>query len=113
MWRVQWVVMTDTVTPENTTAPDPDSFVDAEIVPVADDAAEVLIRDRILNRGVCIHKAILSQNYVCGKTTCEIIERCTPPQSNSGDNWGRCDARCSARPARPRTCRTSPTRTSK
>lgn len=44
MRRVQWPFMTDTVTPENTantTAPTTERFIDAEIVPVVDDAAEL------------------------------------------------------------------------
>lgn len=53
MRRVQWPFMTDTVTPENTantTAPAPDNFVDAEIVPMVDEAAEMEtdIRQRVL-----------------------------------------------------------------
>jgi hypothetical protein len=39
MRRVQWLFMTDTVTPENT-APAPDSVIDAEIVPVVYEAAD-------------------------------------------------------------------------
>lgn len=59
MWRVQWVFMTDTVTPENTTAPDPDSFVDAEIVPVADNAAAADVGLR--RRAVAVREALERQ----------------------------------------------------
>lgn len=62
MWRVQWPFMTDTVTPENTAntaAPAPDSFIDAEIVPVVDDAAEV--ESDIRRRALAIREALERQ----------------------------------------------------
>lgn len=62
MWRVQWPFMTDTVTPENTAntaAPAPDSFIDAEIVPVVDDAAEV--EADIRRRALAIRAALERQ----------------------------------------------------
>lgn len=40
MRRVQWPSMTDTVTPENTANTATESFIDAEIVPVVDEATE-------------------------------------------------------------------------
>lgn len=51
--------MTDTVTPENTTAPAPDSFIDAEIVPVVDEAAEV--EADIRRRAVALRAALERQ----------------------------------------------------
>lgn len=62
MWRVQWPFMTDTVTPENTAntaAPAPDSFIDAQIVPVVDDAAEV--ESDIRRRALAIREALERQ----------------------------------------------------
>ncbi|MGK2866304.1 MAG: hypothetical protein ACSLFA_06615, partial [Mycobacterium sp.] len=54
--------MTDTVTPENTaniTTPAPDSFIDAEIVPVVDQAAEV--ESDIRRRAVALRAALERQ----------------------------------------------------
>lgn len=62
MRRVQWRFMTDTVTPENTaniTTPAPDSFIDAEIVPVVDQAAEV--ESDIRRRAVALRAALERQ----------------------------------------------------
>ena len=51
--------MTNTVTPENTTAPAPDSFIDAEIVPVVDEAADV--EADIRRRAVALRAALERQ----------------------------------------------------
>lgn len=62
MRRVQWPFMTDTVTPENTAntaAPAPDSFIDAEIVPVVDEAAEA--EADIRRRALAVREALERQ----------------------------------------------------
>lgn len=63
MRGVEWRSMTDTVTPENTTtpttAPAPESFIDAEIVPVINEAAE--IEADIRRRTVVIREALERQ----------------------------------------------------
>jgi hypothetical protein len=63
--------MTDTVTPENTantTAPAPDSFIDAEIVPVVDEAAEV--EADIRRRALAIREA-LERQFDAGRNLTE------------------------------------------
>ena len=62
MRRVQWPFMTDIVTPENTAntaAPAPDSFIDAEIVPVVDETAEA--EAAIRRRALAVREALERQ----------------------------------------------------
>ena len=71
MRRVQWPFMTDTVTPENTantTAPAPDSFIDAEIVPVVDESAE---READLRRRALVVREALERQLGAGQRLSE------------------------------------------
>lgn len=68
MRRVQWPSMTDTVTPENTANTAPESFIDAEIVPVVDEAAE--IETDIRRRAVAI-RAALERQFDAGQDLSE------------------------------------------